>query len=263
MAFTLNDLASELGIDVATLQSKPDVVAKWNGYLTEADTKYTQATQAQKDAETKLEAVKNEQAVIDQNIAAFGMTEANVAALKANNAAMEASLKALKEQGFDVKIPDAPKNEPTKTEFDANAFRNDVNSTMILGFNVNNRYQRLFGQPMPDDIDALAREAAQVRMPFQEYVAKKYDFSGKEKEIQAAATKKHDEEIAAAAVKKYQEEHPVTSGNPDLQRGVASRHPQIIRQREAGDQKQFANLPARQKIAMSVARTRAALASNS
>ena len=165
MAFTLTDLASELGIEVSTLQSKPDVVAKWNGYLSEADTKYTQATNAQKDAETKLEAVKNEQRVIDENIASFGMTEANVAALRANNAAMEASLKALKEQGFDVKIPEAPKAE-TKTEFDPNGFRADVNRTLIEGFNVNNRYQRLFGKALPDDVDALAREASRARMPF-------------------------------------------------------------------------------------------------
>jgi hypothetical protein len=262
MAFTLTDLASELGIEVSTLQSKPDVVAKWNGYLSEADTKYTQATNAQKDAETKLEAVKNEQRVIDENIASFGMTEANVAALRANNAAMEASLKALKEQGFDVKIPDAPKATP-QAEFDPNGFRADVNRTLIEGFNVNNRYQRLFGKALPDDVDALAREASQARMSFSQYVAQKYNFAGEEKRQQDVATKAHDEQISAAAVKKYQEEHPVTAGNPDLQRGVASRHPQIVRQREAGDHKQFANLPARQKISQSVARSRTALASNS
>ena len=47
MAFTVEALAAELGIDPATLQAKPDAVKKWNGYLTEADTKYTQATAAQ------------------------------------------------------------------------------------------------------------------------------------------------------------------------------------------------------------------------
>ena len=260
MPLTLQDLASQLGIEVSTL--KPEGVTYLNNYVSEAETKLQNATQAQKDAEAKLEAVKNEQAVIDQNIAAFGMTEANVAALKANNAAMEASLKALKEQGFDVKIPEAPKAE-TKTEFDPNGFRADVNRTLIEGFNVNNRYQRLFGKALPDDVDALAREASQARMPFSQYVAQKYDFAGEEKRQQDAATKTHDEQIAAAAIKKYQEEHPVTAGNPDLQRGVASRHPQIIRQREGTEHKQFANLPARQKIAQSVARTRAALATNS
>ena len=56
MAFTVDSLAQELGIDPATLAGKGDVVAKWNGYLTEADTKYNSATAAQKDAETKLAA---------------------------------------------------------------------------------------------------------------------------------------------------------------------------------------------------------------
>ena len=259
MPLTLQDLASQLGIEVSTL--KPEGVTYLNNYVSEAETKLSNATQAQKDAETKLEAVKNEQRVIDENIASFGMTEANVAALKANNAAMEASLKALKEQGFDVKIPEAPKANATKTEFDPNGFRADVNRTLIEGFNVNNRYQRLFGKALPDDVDALAREASQARMPFSQYVAQKYDFAGEEKRQQDAATKAHDEQIAASAIKKYQEEHPVTSGNPDLQRGVASRHPLIARP-QTGDQKQFANLSARQKIAQSVGRTAAALASN-
>src|SRR5271170_5929078 len=146
MAFSLDVLAQELGIPLETLQAKPEVTAKWNGYLNEASTQYTQATAAQKDAEAKLAAVENEQRVINDQIASFGMTEANVAALRANNAAMEASLKTLKEQGFAVNIPEAPVvTQPKTNEFDPNAFRNDVNSTLAQGFNVMNRYQRLFG----------------------------------------------------------------------------------------------------------------------
>src|SRR5271170_4496492 len=134
MAFSLDVLAQELGIDPTTLSAKGDVVAKWNGYLSEADNKYTTATAAQKDAEAKLSAVENEQRVINEQIAAFGMTEANVAAMRANNAAMEASLKTLKEQGFDVKIPEAPTvTQPKANEFDPNAFRNDVNTTLVQG----------------------------------------------------------------------------------------------------------------------------------
>ena len=255
---SLTDLASEIGIDVSTL--KPESVAKWNGYFSDADTKYTQATAAQKAAEENLAAVQREQQAIDENIAKFGITEANNAALRANNAAMEASLKALKEQGFDVTIPTSPVAPNPKTnEFDSNAFRQEVDSTLVSGFNVMNRYQRLFGQPLPEDVDVLAREAAQARKPFQQYVAEKYDFAGREKSQREEVQKKHDEEIRSAAIKEYQEKNPVTNGNPDLQRGVASRHPQIIRQRETGDTKNFSNLSARQKIALSVGRTQAAL----
>jgi hypothetical protein len=259
MAFTLDVLAQELGIDPATLTAKGDVVAKWNGYLSEADTKYTSATAAQRDAEAKLVAVQNEQEVIEKSIADFGMTEASIAALRANNAAMEASLKVLKEQGFDVKIPEAPVAPISKTnEFDPNAFRNDVNSTLVQGFNVMNRYQRLFGQPMPDDIDALAREAGQARKPFQQYVSEKYDFGGQEKKIQAETLAKQQAEWGAQAVAKYKEENPITAGNPEFARGRSSQHPQVVRERPEAA-KGFANLSTREKIAQSVSRTRQVL----
>ena len=61
MAFDLNVFAQEFGIDPATLQSKPEVFKKWNGYLTEADTKVSDGDEAQKQAELALDAVKNEQ----------------------------------------------------------------------------------------------------------------------------------------------------------------------------------------------------------
>lgn len=260
MSFTLDTLADELGIPRETLSAKSDVVAKWNGYLSEADSKYTQATAAQKAAETTLEAAKNEQRVIDENIAKFGMTEANILALQANNAAMEASLKKLKEQGLDVTIPTAPViNKPA--EFDPNSFRNDVNTTLKYGFKASNDYQRIFGKPIPDDIDVLANEAAQQRMPFMDYVAKKYDFAGEQQKKTQAAAAAHDAEIRAAAVKEYQEKNPVVQGNADLQRGVASRHPHIVRERPGQENKTFSNLPARSKIAQSVSRTREALKS--
>jgi len=96
MAFDLNVFASEFGIDPATLQSKPEAFAKWNGYLSEADTKYTSATQAQKEAQAALDAVKAEQAAIDDKIKSFSLTEAEVDSLRANYAALEAQAKALR-----------------------------------------------------------------------------------------------------------------------------------------------------------------------
>lgn len=260
MAFDLNVLAAELGIDPATLQAKPDVVAKWNGYLSEADTQYRSAKEMKEDAEAKLAALETENATINTNIEKFGYTEATIAALKANNAAMEASLKELQTQGFDVKIPTAvAPAAPKPAEFDPSKFQQDVNATLIHGFNVMNRYQRLYGKALPEDLDALAREAVAAKKPFQQYVAEKYDFAGEEKRQSDAAAKKHDEEIAAKAVAEYREKNPITAGNPELQRGVASRYPQVVKARETGDNKNFANMSAREKIAASVARSRAAL----
>jgi hypothetical protein len=259
MAFDLLAFAQEFGIDPATLQAKPDSFSKWNGYLTEADGKYREATQAQRDADEKLARLKLENDAINEQIAKFGITESEVIALRANNAAMAAQLAQMKKDGLNVTIPDAPKPANQPAEFDPARFAQDVNATLAAGFNVTNRYLNLTGKALPDPIDVLAREAAQARQPFEQYVAQKYDFAGIEAKARAEQQKKHDEEIAAAAVKKYQEEHPATAGHPELVRGGASRHPQIVKPREATDQKKFANMGAREKIAVSVARTRAAL----
>lgn len=248
MAFSLTDLASELGIDVATLEAKPEVVAKWNGYLSEADTKYKQAT-------TALEQVKAEQAAIDENIKNFGMTEANVASLRANNAAMTAAMEELKKQGFTVNIPEAPA-APKAPAFDPQAFQQDVNNALLMGFDLTNKYQRLYGQPMPDDMTTLLREATAARKPVVQYAQEKYDFQGREKTLSDERQAAHDKAVSDAAIKKYQEENPITAGNPDLRRGTFSRHPHITQQRQPADSRSFANLPARQKIAQSVARAR-------
>lgn len=261
MPFKLEDLAAELGIDVATIQTKPEVAAKWNGYLADADNKYSQASAAEKAAQAKLDQIENEQRTINESIASFGMTEANVTALRANNAAMEAQLRALKDQGLEITIPTMPANPaaPKPAAFDPNALKADLNSTLVAGFNVNNRYQRLFGKPIPEDLDVLAREAVAARKPFQQYVDEKYDFTGEEKRQTTAAQTKRDEEIAAAAVKKYQDANPNTTGNPEFARGIASRHPMIVREREVGDNKTFSNLTARQKIAQSIGRSISAI----
>lgn len=258
MAFTLQDLASELGIDVSTL--KPEVATKWNGYLSEADTKYAAATAAQKEADEKLAQLKIENDAINDQIAKFGMTENTVNALRANYAAMEAQLKALKEAGMDVKVPDAL---PAPAAPDPNEqFRNNVTrgfAQMGEAVKLINRYQQVFSKPLPDDLDALASEASARKMSLMAYAEQKYNFAAEQQRIAAEQQKKHDDEVAAAAIKKYQEEHPVTQGNPEFARGVPSRHPQLVKPREATESKSFANLPMRQKIAQSVARTRAAL----
>lgn len=260
MPIDLNQFAVDFGIDPATLTAKADVAAKYNTYFTEAATKYETATRAQREAEEKLSRVQSEQEAINNQIAQFGMTEANVAALRANNAQLEAALKSMKEQGFDVNIPEAPKvNEPAKPQFDPDRFRQDVNSTLIEGFNANNRYQRLYGKALPDDVDVLAREAAQARKPFSQYVADKYDFSGEEKRQAEANQAKRDAEIAQKAIEEYKTKNPVVMGNPELMRGVPSRSPLMQVQREAPDKNKFAGLSVREKIAQSVARSRAAV----
>lgn len=255
--FTLETLAAELGIDPATLQAKPEVAAKWNGYLTKADSQYTSAAQMRTEAEAQLAAVKAEQTAIDEKITSFGMTEAELSTLRANYAALEAQAKALQAQGFKLTVPDMPKG-PTPKEFNAQEFANTFAVNMGHALTLSNKSIELFGKPITEDWNQLSNEAVHARMSLNDYVSQKYKFGEAEQKKTAEATAKRDAEIATAAVKKYQEEHPITAGHPDLARGVASRHPQIVRQRDSTP-KNFANMSARDKIAQSVSRTRTAI----
>jgi hypothetical protein len=261
MAFDLNVFAAEFGIDPATLQAKPDVFKKWNGYLTEADGKYSQASQAQKDAQAALDLVKAEQAAIDQKIQSFSLSEAEVDSLRANYAALEAQAKTLKAQGYNLTIPDpVAKNEPPA--FDPNKFQTDVNATLVHGFNVMNRYQRLYGKALPDDVDALAREAKARNMHFTDWAAQKYDFAGEEKRQTDKAQSDQKAAWQAEAVKKYQDEHPVTAGNHELNAGGASRFPELAKRPTPKAHENYGGSPA-QRIARSVKRSLEGLAAAS
>lgn len=64
-------------------------------------------------------------------------------------------------------------------------------------------YSRLNeGKFLPDSFDDLAREADQVKLPFRDFVAKKYDFNAKR---QAMETKERDTEINAKVEERYKE----------------------------------------------------------
>ena len=262
MAFDLNAFASEFGIDPATLQSKPEAFSKWNGYLGEVDTKYSTATQAQKDAQAALDAVKSEQQAIDDKIKSFSMTEAEVDSLRANYAALEAQAKALKASGYNLTIPDSPVN---KTVDPAEAFRSNVTNgfaTMGQILKTTTKYQQVYGKPFPDDLDSLISEASARRMSVDQYAAQKYDFAGEESRQNAAKTSAREAEIASAAVKKYQEEHPVTAGNPDMLPGGSSRFPELAKRPSPQKHENYGGSPA-QRIGRSVARSLQGLAATS
>lgn len=257
---TLAELANELGIDPAVLSAKGDVVTKWNGYLSGADTKYQDATRAQSEAVEKLEQAKREQQVINDQIASFGVTEASVAELRAANAALTAALEEVKKSGFNVDLSKIPTPRASDNP-DPNKLLQDK---MTQGFSlfgqalkVQNTYQEIYGKPFTGDIEALANEAQRNHMSVFDWAAKTYDFVGERSKRQKAAQEAHDADVSAKAVSKYKEDHPEI---PLGQRGVASRHPQIFKPRDAATDKTFRNLPAKERIAQSVARSRAALA---
>jgi hypothetical protein len=52
---------------------------------------------------------------------------------------------------------------------------------------------------LPDSFDNLSKEATNSRLPFRDYVARKYDFQGKQAALQQKQQQEHDEKIRAEA----------------------------------------------------------------
>jgi len=270
---SLKELETELGLAAGTLTGKTDVAAKWDGYLTEGAI-------AKKDAEEKLAAAQKAvndaaaaQRVIDEQIASFGLTESRVAQLEAANAALtaaqsgyQAAFGRLKEQGFTfegITLPEAPTSRTAAAPDPIQALVDNTSrgfANMARAIDVSNRYQRVFGKPMPDNLKTLADEAAQQRLTVDAYAERKYGFAGEEKRLADEARAAHDAKIAADAVKKFREENPGYAGHPDLQGGVPSNYPAIPKPRGAASVREFASLPVREKIANALQRASQAAA---
>lgn len=97
--------------------------------------------------------------------------------------------------------------------------RTEIGGAFSDGMWALQQYQQMHdGQYLPDDVMALGREAAAQRMPFRDYVAKKYDFQGKKTAIEADKQKKHDDairaEVTAQKDREYAERH--SGSNPNL-----------------------------------------------
>lgn len=108
-------------------------------------------------------------------------------------------------------------------------------------------YQRLSGgQFLPDSISSLAQEASANKLPFKDYVARKYDFSAKSAALQAKAEAEKADAIAKAAVAPYEEKLKAKDvewqqkleeqakaiserggNNPDVKRAAISQYPEI------------------------------------
>ena len=96
--------------------------------------------------------------------------------------------------------------------------RTEIGGAFSDGMWALQQYQQMNdGQYLPDDVMALAKEAATQRMPFRDYVAKKYDFQGKKTAQEAEKQKKHDDAIRAEVVAQKDREYAErNSGNPNL-----------------------------------------------
>lgn len=99
-------------------------------------------------------------------------------------------------------------------------------------------HMRLHGAPPPDDIETLAAEAERNKMPFREWVSKKYKFDERKAEIVATKRKEQDDKLVAdtiAARDKFWAERGAGS-NPGVRQGAES---QFTKLRAGVDQKQI------------------------
>lgn len=96
--------------------------------------------------------------------------------------------------------------------------RSEIGGAFSDGMWAMQQYQQMnAGEYLPDDVMALAKEAATQRMPFRDYVAKKYDFAGKKTAMEADKQKKHDDAIRAeVTAQKDREFAERSAGNPNL-----------------------------------------------
>ena len=99
-------------------------------------------------------------------------------------------------------------------------------------------YQRLTSQFLPDDVAVLAREASAQRLPFKDYVERKYGFAEKRQAAAATKQKEHDDairaETRAAAEREFTEKY---SSNPNVRLGEPSRFTTIDRAVKSGERK--------------------------
>jgi hypothetical protein len=89
-------------------------------------------------------------------------------------------------------------------------------------------HQRLHGAPLPDDVETLDREATAQRMPFRDYVSKKYGFDAKKQEI---ATKRENDKIELVVAERLKENDrkwaEKVGSNPNVAAGTPSQFTQL------------------------------------
>jgi hypothetical protein len=128
-------------------------------------------------------------------------------------------------------------------------------------------YQRLNnGQFLPDPIDQLAKEAENARLPIRDYVARKYDFAGKEAALRQKAQEDHDAKVRAETAAPYEaklaEEQALRKkaieendrkwaekigSNPDVRIAVQSKFADVARAVKANERPDPLNLTLQQR----------------
>lgn len=151
-------------------------------------------------------------------------------------------------------VAGAPGGTPGSPQFKMEDIDNRLGNGLDNGFWAVQEYQRLSGgQFLPDSVSKLAEEAHANKLPFKEYVARKYDFPTKMAAIQAQAKEKERQEWVAQATaplqeqlkakdvdwqKKLEEQAKTISerggNNPDVRRAAISNYPEVKKAQQEG-----------------------------
>jgi hypothetical protein len=253
---TVEEILAGLGVTLDP--AKTYDFKTWNGKLSALE---SDAQTKLADAQKQLQDAQGLQRVIDESIRTSGLTEANVAQLQANNAALtaaiasrDAAIAEIKKAGFTgLNIPDLPAvNQPQKKDpvGELQKLIMDGFSNMGQTLNEVNRYQRVFGEPIPEDPATIADRALKARLSVHDYMEQTYKVSAKEQEKAAARSQKAMDDYAAKKIEEWKAAHPVTTGHPELGPGVPSNYPNIPKPSDAKGVREMADKSPMEKIKM-------------
>ena len=248
--------AAGIGDEIAAGLPK-EVVTALTGYVSEADTKLTTA---QKEAEKAAELRR--QAALEKDetktyVEQYGTKLTDQASLQAKYDATVTYLKSLKDQGFDITIPEVtPGAKPAvpgspamgANAVDENAILGKVGSVMSQWLDANNEHIRLYGTPIPEPSTTLADEARNARKPIGQYIAEKYQFKTKQSEReQQAFQKRVDEQVAAKLAEEKRKLAEAGGSNPNLRPGEPSRASLVTKIKSEDFHKADGMVPARER----------------
>lgn len=115
----------------------------------------------------------------------------------------------------------------------------DVQREMLIGIGnaqwAMNEHLRLYGTPMPDDFEQLMEQSMAKVLPFRQYVAEKYKFEERRKQIAETKAKEHDDSIRKDERQKIEKEYAERGGsNPNLRPASASHFASVRKAVQSG-----------------------------
>lgn len=255
---TVAEILKAAGVEDEVIAGIPDkAVSALTGYVSEADTKLTTAQkEAEKAAELRRQAELDKKEVTDY-VANYGAKLTDTASLQAKYDALVTYTKSLKDQGFDITIPEVtPAAKPAVpgspavggNAVDEGTILGKVGSVMSQWLDANNEHIRLYGTPIPEPSTNLADEARNARKPIGQYIAEKYKFKDKQTERQQADfQKKVDEQVAAKLAEEKRKLAEASGSNPNLRPGEPSRASLVTKIKSEDFHKSDGNVPARER----------------